>query len=118
MVSGEHDRNLEGFMTGQAKALRSNITAATAAWGRLPRTARDGLKELTTRYAFSVALGDVQFIDGRWYVTHAGLLRLANRHRCCGIRVVRLPKLCDPATNHWVFRATVYNSTRSKGFVG
>jgi hypothetical protein len=105
-------------MTGLAKALRSNIALATAAWGRLPRIARDGLKELTTRYALSVALGDVQFIDGRWYVTHAGLLRLANRDRCCGIRVVRLPKLCDPATRHWVFVATVYNSKGSKGFVG
>jgi hypothetical protein len=105
-------------MTGRAKILRSNIAVATATWGRLPRTARVGLKELTTRYALSVALGDVQFIDGRWYVTHAGLLRLANRDHCCGIRVVRLPKLCDPATRHWVFRATVYNSTGSKGFVG
>jgi hypothetical protein len=110
--------NLEDVMTGRAKALRSNIAVATATWGRLPRTARDGLKELTTRYALSVALGDVQFIDGRWYVTHAGLLRLANRDRCCGIRVDRLPKLCNPAMKHWVFRATVYNSPRSKGFVG
>jgi hypothetical protein len=105
-------------MRGRVKALRSNIAVATATWGRLPRIARDGLKELTTRYALSVALGDIQFIDGRWYVTHAGLLRIANRDRCCGIRVVRLPKLCDPTTHHWVFRATVYNSTRSKGFVG
>jgi hypothetical protein len=105
-------------MTGRAKALRSNVAVATATWGRLPRTARDGLKELTTRYAISVALGDVQFIDGRWYVTHSGLLRIANRHRCCGIRVVRLAKLCDPATKHWVFRAIVYNSRMSQGFVG
>ena len=105
-------------MTGRAKALRSNIAVATATWGRLPRIARDGLKELTTRYALSVALGDVQFIDGRWYVTHAGLLRLAKRDRCCGIRVDTLPKLCNPATKHWVFKAIVYNSTRSKGFVG
>jgi hypothetical protein len=118
LVSGEHHLNLEDFMRGLAKVLRSNIAVATATWGRLSRTARDGLKELTTRYALSVALGDVQFLDGRWYVTHAGLLRLANRDRCCGIHVVRLPKLCDAATKHWVFRAIVYNSTRSKGFVG
>ena len=34
------------------------------------------LKELTKKYAFSVAAGDIQLLDGRCYVTHAGLLRL------------------------------------------
>ena len=27
-------------------------------------------------------------------------------------------ELCDPAANRWVFRATVYKSPRSRGFVG
>ena len=99
-------------------ALRLNLNLAREAWGPLPKTARHGLKELTSRYALSVALGDVQYIDGRWYVTNAGLLRLASRDRCCGIRVLQVRELCDPATNRWVFRATVYKSPRSRGFVG
>jgi len=65
-----------------------------------------------------VALGDVQFIDGRWYVTNAGLLRLAARSRCNGIRVEQVRNFCDPVACRWVFKATVYKSPSSKGFVG
>jgi hypothetical protein len=100
------------------KALRMNMNLARATWGRLSKTARQGLEELTSRYSLSVALGDVQFFDGRWYVTHAGLLRLANASRCGGIRVLRVRELCDTTTNRWVFKAIVYKSPRSRGFVG
>jgi hypothetical protein len=94
------------------------MNLAKATWGLLPRIARQGLEELTSRYSLSVALGDVQYLDGRWYVTHAGLLRLANRDRCSGIRVLRMRELCEPGANRWVFKATVYKSPRSQGFVG
>ena len=94
------------------------MNLARATWGPLPKAARQGLEELTSRYSLSVALGDVQFIDGRWYVTHAGLLRLASRDRCSGIRVLRVRELCDPAASRWFFKATVYKSPRSRGFVG
>ena len=104
-------------MTEQ-EAVRLNISLARATWGRLPRAARDGLRELITRYTLSVALGDVQFIDGRWYVTNAGLLRLAARSRCNGIRVEQVRNFCDPVACRWVFKATVYKSPSSKGFVG
>ncbi len=104
-------------MTEQ-EAVRLNISLARATWGRLPRAARDGLRELTTRYILSVALGDVQLIDGRWYVTNAGLLRLAARSRCNGIRVEQVRNFCDPVACRWVFKATVYKSPSSRGFVG
>src|SRR5260221_4874932 len=58
-----------GVVMTKKEAVRMNISVARAAWGRLSRAARDGLNELTTRYGLSVALGDVPFIDGRWYVT-------------------------------------------------
>jgi hypothetical protein len=99
-------------------ALRLNLNLAQETWGPLPKTARHGLKELTSRYALSVALGDVQYIGGRWYVTHAGLLRLSSRDRCSGIRVLQMRDLCDPAAKRWVFRATVYKTARSRGFTG
>src|SRR6202521_1136005 len=105
-------------MVNKNNALRLNINLARATWGPLSKIARSALEELTSRYALSVALGDIQFLDGRWYVTHSGLLRLANRARCNGIRVLRMRELCDPTSNRWVFRATVYTSSRSRGFIG
>src|ERR1700680_33018 len=98
--------------------LRVNINVAKAIWGRLSRTGLDGLRELTVKYAFSVALGDLQLLDGRWYVTHSGLLGLAARGRCHGIQVEQVRAFCEPVTCRWVFKASVYKSPRSKGFVG
>jgi hypothetical protein len=97
---------------------RRNRALAKAAWGPLSRAARQALNELTAQYSLSVALGDIQRIGGRWYVTHAGLLRLALRERCSGIRVFRIPDLCDPVGSRWAFKAIVYKSRHSKGFVG
>src|ERR1019366_6617956 len=53
-----------------------------------------------------------------WYVTHAGLLRIALRQRCCGIRTVLQEHQSDPIAGRWVFKATVYKRPGSNGFVG
>jgi hypothetical protein len=97
--------------------LRTNMRLARRLWGGIQPAAQASLRELTTEYGFDVASGDLQLFDGRWYVTHAGLLRLSVRRRCSGIRTVAVQRLSDPAANRWVFRATVHTS-RSKGFVG
>ena len=76
------------------------------------------LVSLSQEYGFSIALGDLLLLDGRWYVTHTGLIRLANRSRCSGIRVQPMSEYCDASTSRWVFKATVYKSPRSRGFVG
>ncbi len=76
------------------------------------------LRVLTEELQLSVAIGDLRLLDGKWYVTHAGLLRVARRNHCSGIRVQPLREFCDPAAGRWVFRATVYKSPGSKGFVG
>ena len=76
------------------------------------------LKRLTQALKLSVADGDLSIFDGKWYVTHAGLLRIALRNRCCGIRTLVDKSLSDPATTRWVFKATVYKTARSRGFVG
>jgi hypothetical protein len=75
------------------------------------------LEDLTREFHLSVALGDLKLLDGNWYVTHAGLLRLAFRHRCAGIRTVAVERFCDSAADRWTFKATVYKAG-SKGFVG
>jgi hypothetical protein len=102
----------------QADRLRVNITVAKTIWGRLSRTTLDGLKELTVRYAFSVALGHLQLLDGRWYVTHTGLLQLSQRRRCAGIEATLQKEFSDASLCRWIFKATVYKSRRSRGFVG
>jgi hypothetical protein len=76
------------------------------------------LKTMTHEIGLSVASGDLILLDGKWYVTHAGLIRLAHRQRCIGIRIRPVPEFCDPAADHWVFEATVYKYRSSKGFVG
>jgi len=97
---------------------KSNAKRARAAWGVLPKCVLQSLNELSARHALSVAIGDLQLLDGRWYVTHAGLLRIAQHNRCSGIRTVIQERLSNPASNRWVFKATVYKSPRSRGFVG
>ena len=57
-------------------------------------------------------------IDGRWYVTHAGLLRIADRARCFGIITVLQRGFSEPAASRWIFKATVYKSQGSRGFTG
>jgi hypothetical protein len=96
----------------------ANARRARSIWGNLPATAKDGLRQLTHKLGLSVAAGDLQFLDGRWYVTHAGLLRIAQRRRCSGIKTTLQKELTDPAANRWIFKATVYKATGSKGFVG
>jgi hypothetical protein len=96
---------------------RANIKLAHCLWGALQPVARARLRELTVRHAFNIAAGDLQLLDGKWYVTHAGLLRLSVRRRCAGIRTTAVDRFSDSASNRWVFKATVYTS-RSKGFVG
>jgi hypothetical protein len=73
---------------------------------------------MTHELGLSVASGDLILLDGKWYVTHAGLIRLAHRQRCFGIRIRPVPEFCDPIAHHWVFQATVYKYRSSKGFVG
>jgi hypothetical protein len=96
----------------------SNAKDARATWGAIPRIALENLANLTEAHGLSVAAGDLQFLDGRWYVTHAGLLRIAQRRHCSGIRTVLQKELTDPLANRWIFKATVYKTTGSIGFVG
>src|ERR1700675_2094279 len=98
---------------------RTNLKLAKRKWpGHISKCQMEGLRSLTENYGFAIALGDVTLLDGRWYVTNAGLLRLATRSRCKGIQVQTIAALCDPSASHWVFKAIVYKSGGSKGFVG
>ncbi len=105
-------------MRRKVVTFRANANLARLLWGETPRIALRALRDLTLRYSLSVAAGDLQFLEGRWYVTHSGLLQLAFRKGCRGIKTVLQERLSDVGTGRWVFKATVFKSPSSKGFVG
>jgi hypothetical protein len=86
--------------------------------GDLSKTALKSLKGLLQRHKLSVSDGDLRYLNNGWYVTHSGLLRLAERRHCAGMHVRPVLKSSDPAHSRWVFRAVVYKSRNCKGFVG
>ncbi len=96
----------------------SDITQARKKWGHISGTALRSLRELIEKHGLSVVLGDLIYFGNGWYTTHPGLLRLAHRRRCAGIRVHPISEFCDAHANRWVFKATVFRSSRCKGFVG
>jgi len=103
----------------ETKLSRKNRKYARTLWGSaLGPAAFQSLGQLTEQFKFSIANGDLMFLDNGWYITHAGLLGLARRSRCAGIRVTPLSNFCDPASQRWAFEATVYKSKTCLGFVG
>ena len=104
--------------THRKRLIQVNLRAAKRVLGRLlDARLRDALKTLSETQ-FSIRSGDLQFLDGNWYVTHTGLLRLARRKRCKGIHVEAVDSLCDSAAGRFVMKATVYPFKGSSGFVG
>jgi hypothetical protein len=98
---------------------RRNVNLARVKWlNELGKHHLQVLRSLTENYGFAVSLGDLLLLEGTWYVTHAGLLRLAARNRCRGIQVKQIRDFCDPVAGRWVFKAFVYKSSGSKVFVG
>jgi hypothetical protein len=100
------------------RIFRANARCARGIWGALPRSMIVGLKEISKRHGLTVAAGDLLVLDGRWYITHTGLLGIARRNHCSGIKSALVERYSDPATGRWVFKSTVYKTPRSRGFVG
>jgi len=97
---------------------KENRAVARRKWrSELSGRRLDGLDSLS-KYGFSIALGDLIFLENKWYVTNGGLLRLAHRSRCRGIRIQQVREFCEASISRWVFKATVYRSAGSRGFVG
>src|SRR5438045_2072905 len=76
------------------------------------------LGQMIERHGLSVLSGDIQLLNAKWYVTHSGLLGLATRSRCHGIRIRPVREFCNTASGHWAFKATVFKSRTCKGFAG
>jgi hypothetical protein len=97
-----------------------NRKLARKLWGNehLNSTRLGCLNEITKHFRLSVAMGDLKLLEGTWYVTHNGLIRLAQRRRCAGIEIEPVFQFCDPSSSRWSFKATAYKSRKCRGFVG
>jgi hypothetical protein len=99
--------------------VRQNTKLAKSFWsGELSSSHLSALKKLTRESGLALAAGEVLWLNGGWYVTSGGLLRIAKENHCHGIQAHAISKLSDATINRWIFKATVYKSPSSKGFVG
>ena len=98
--------------------IRQEVRLAQLTWSNLNKPLVQSLVGVLQRHHLSVAGGDVILINGTWYVTHSGLLRIAVRKHCHGMRVQAVKEFCDTGASRYAFRATVYTSPACKGFVG
>ncbi len=98
--------------------LGQNLRIVKRVYPTLSLAGLAALRELTRTLRLSVCRGEVVCIDGKWYVSNTGLLRVALRQRCRGIRTVLQERQSDPLSGRWVFKATVYKDSDSNGFVG
>ena len=106
-------------MNTRKELVRRNRRLAKQCWGTVAtKTALEVLRAYSEQFQFSIATGDLLLLDNGWYVTSAGLTRLACRNRCAGIDVKPVAAFCDPIGQRWAFEATVYKSRGGRGFVG
>jgi hypothetical protein len=106
-------RNLNSVLS------RRNCTLARKKWNLEPKhPLLATLKWLSEDFKLSVLAGDLILLQTNWYVTHAGLLRIARRNRCSGMRVQFIRELSDTAARRFAFQATVFKSKTCRGFVG
>jgi hypothetical protein len=99
--------------------LTNNLRFAKSRWQNvIGKLGFQQLKELTEQYEFSIAHGDLVWLERGWYVTHTGLVRLARRYRCSGIHAKPITEFCSAQAQRWAFEATVYKSKACRGFIG
>jgi hypothetical protein len=99
------------------KLLRENLRAVKELCPHVTPSQLLALKELSRDLRLSLGKGDVLLVNGRWYVTHSGLLRVAKRRRCKGITTELAEAVSNPKEGRWVFKATVARSAQNE-FVG
>ena len=106
-------------LTKNRRAFRRDLAVVKKLWpSQINGIQRESLEALYCEHEFSARAGDLQLLEGRWYVTHSGLLRLSRRNGCSGIQVHPVTRFCDARAHRWVFKATVYKSPGSRGFIG
>src|SRR6185437_4834674 len=99
------------------KLMRQNLSNAKRMYPGLPKQQLSALRDLTALLRLSVFRNELMHFNGKWYVSHSGLLEIAHRRRCVGIDSAIEQDTTDASIGRWVFRATVHRS-RSTTFVG
>jgi hypothetical protein len=103
--------------TPKTKLIRQNLRAVKNLYPQVTDLQLLFLREVSRTQHLSITAGDMIILDGKWYVTHSGLLRVAQRKRCSGIKTELQVGVSNPAEGYWVFKATVLRS-RLESFVG
>jgi hypothetical protein len=101
----------------KTKLIRDNVRAVKKLYPQVTNSQMLVLRDMTRTLHLSVRFGDVVMLDGKWYVTHSGLLRLAQRRKCSSIKTQLVENVSNPSEGRWVFKATVLKSG-SQSFVG
>jgi len=99
------------------KLIRENLRAVKELCPGVTDSQLGILRELSSGLCLSLKNGDLILLDGKWYVTHSGLLRVAQRRRCQGIMTELVESVSNPQGGRWVFKATVAKS-RTQWYVG
>jgi hypothetical protein len=108
---------MEALMSSRSR-YQDNVQALRTRFPDASQHLLSALRQLTIDYDLSINAGELQLISGRWYVTHAGLLKIAHRNHCSSIEVDPAPELNSPRENRWVFRASVRKKGGRQVFVG
>ena len=98
--------------------LQQELKFAKTLWGAMGKPLLTGLVGVLKQHRLSIVRGDLLLLNGRWYVTHSGLLRIAFRKHCHSMQVHPVKEFCDRAASSFTFRAIVYTSPSCKGFIG
>ena len=99
------------------KLTRRNLSVAKKLCPQVTALQLQALREISNTLRLSISGGELQMLEGKWYVTHSGLLRMAEKRRCIGIQSELEQTVSKPSEGRWVFRATVLKSP-SEAFVG
>src|ERR1035438_115973 len=100
----------------QRALTRQNLKIAKKRWPDVNRSSIQALRSLTETHALSIATGDLILLDTSWYVTNAGLLRLARRGLCVGMHVEPVLEFSQPHQARWAFKAPGFKSVVCRGF--
>jgi hypothetical protein len=100
-----------------SKLIRQNLRTVKHLYPHVTPMQLATLREITGDLRLSLNRGELTILQGRWYVTHSGLLRIGTRRGCLGITTQLDPTVSNPAQGRWIFRATVAK-TMSASFVG
>jgi hypothetical protein len=98
--------------------VRQNLRLVKKLYPGLSRSNHSSLRDLTKSFHLSVSRGEILCIEDKWYITHAGLIQIALRRHCRGIRSVLQERQCDSHSNRWVFKATVYKGRDFRALLG